>query len=542
MEQLALARKWRPRQFNELVGQQHVVTAMANALNNQKLHHAYLLTGTRGVGKTTIARIIAKCLNCEQGVSANPCGKCNSCQEVDNGRFVDLYEIDAASRTKVEDTRDLLDNVQYAPTKGRYKVYLIDEVHMLSGHSFNALLKTLEEPPEHVKFILATTDPEKMPATVLSRCLQFHLLALLPEQISDHLGVICNKEGINSESEALQLLANAANGSLRDALSLLDQAIAFGNMAIDTTSVRQMLGTIDPSHLFDLIDALIQHQGEQLLSTCSDITTMGCDFAHVLSDLLALLHRISVLQQVPQAANSDEQQLVDLSKRISAEDTQLFYQIGLVGQRDLSLAPSARIGFEVILMRMLAFYPDDSVAATPAPAAPSSQQQKPATRTQQHSTKPAASTNKPQQRNTTANKAATPENNANLDDQRWFDWVQKMQLKGAALILAQNCTILEYNNDQLHLALDAPHKPLLQKKYTDRINDAINQLLGKPIKLNISVKQNVSNTPNEITKQKAQQNQSAAEKNINNDPNVQAIKDHFDAEIISGSIVPNDKT
>ncbi len=546
MEQMALARKWRPRQFSDLVGQQHVVTALVNALSHNKLHHAYLLTGTRGVGKTTLARIFAKCLNCEQGVSATPCGECTSCQEVDAGRFVDLYEIDAASRTKVEDTRDLLDNVQYAPTKGRYKVYLIDEVHMLSGHSFNALLKTLEEPPEHVKFILATTDPEKLPATVLSRCLQFHLLALMPEQISQHCQYICQQENIESEAPALDLLAQAANGSMRDALSLLDQAIAYGNLRIDTNSMREMLGTIDPSHLYDLLDALVARDGDRCLSICAGLVSLGSDFAHVLADLLAALHQLTVMQQAPGVLQTDNEQLTALSQKLNAEDIQLFYQIGLVGQRDLALAPSSRIGFEMVILRMLAFYPNNTnaepaVASKPQPA-------------KQHTPTPTAPAVAP-----SANKATTPSNQsqptrqstqkptvkpvapANNGDQ-WTEWVAKMDVKAAALILAQNCSLAKYEGNTVELLLDPAQKPMLQKKYTDRINDSLNQLLNKDITLIITVSDGVGATPNTIAAGKREQSQQAAEQSIHSNPHVKSIVDTFDAEIISGSIVPNEKT
>ncbi|MDF1795898.1 MAG: DNA polymerase III subunit gamma/tau [Coxiellaceae bacterium] len=525
MSQLALARKWRPRQFNDLVGQQHVVTALVNALTHQKLHHAYLLTGTRGVGKTTIARIFAKCLNCEQGVSATPCGQCNSCEEIDSGRFVDLFEIDAASRTKVEDTRDLLDNVQYAPSKGRYKVYLIDEVHMLSGHSFNALLKTLEEPPEHVKFILATTDPEKLPATVLSRCLQFHLLALLPEQISTHLKLICEKESIPAEEQALMLLAQSANGSLRDALSLLDQAIAFGNLSIKTDDVRQMLGTIDPSHLYDLLDALHQHDGNRLYEICHSLVTLGSDFSHVLADLVTLLHQISVLQLAPGAITEPNPRMQQLSQQLSGEDLQLFYQIGLTGQRDMALAPSPRVGFEMTMMRMLAFYPAADVA--------------PPTNT----TPPAAInkkvTEKPESVQNIENAAQTPAKASPTSPLAvdWANWVGQMKLTGAALLLAQNCSIDRFENDQLHLSLDPLQKPLLQKKYQDRLNDSLNQLHSKTIALTITLAETAAPTPNTMAADKRQQQHQDATKSIHNDKNVKTLMDSFDAKIVEGSIV-----
>lgn len=530
MEQMALARKWRPRQFSDLIGQKHVVTALVNALTHNKLHHAYLLTGTRGVGKTTIARILAKCLNCETGVTATPCGECTSCQEIDSGRFIDLYEIDAASRTKVEDTRDLLDNVQYAPTKGRYKVYLIDEVHMLSGHSFNALLKTLEEPPEHVKFILATTDPEKLPATVLSRCLQFHLLALMPEQIATHCQMICQQENISAEDEALGLLAKAANGSMRDGLSLLDQAIAYGNLKIDTHSVRDMLGTIDPSHLFDIIDALIAKDGDQLMRISQHLVSLGSDFAHVLSDFLSLLHQCSVIQIAPKAVDAPAPRLLAISKQLDAESIQLLYQITLIGQRDLELAPSPRAGFEMVLIRLLAFQPQGQPQPQQQPQPASNQSSKTATTsatTQASKSKPPAQADR--------KPASSPSSD------QWTQWVNDMALSGAARVIAQNCCIAEQNDKAINLHLAPAQKPMLQSKYTQRINDALNQLLKKEIKLTIAVAEPNSHTPSSLAKQQQQHNQQQAEQSIQKNEHVQTIMQTFGAEIVSGSIAPSDK-
>ncbi len=534
---MALARKWRPRQFSDLIGQKHVVTALVNALTHNKLHHAYLLTGTRGVGKTTIARILAKCLNCETGVTATPCGECTSCQEIDSGRFIDLYEIDAASRTKVEDTRDLLDNVQYAPTKGRYKVYLIDEVHMLSGHSFNALLKTLEEPPEHVKFILATTDPEKLPATVLSRCLQFHLLALMPEQIAAHCQMICQQENISAEDEALALLAKAANGSMRDGLSLLDQAIAYGNLKIDTPSVRDMLGTIDPSHLFDIVDALIAKDGDQLMRISQHLVSLGSDFAHILSDFLSLLHQCSVMQIAPNTIDTPDPRLLSASKQLSAESIQLLYQITLIGQRDLELAPSPRAGFEMVLIRLLAFQPQDNNIEPQAKPQPQKQPQS-ASKTPNNTAAASARTpiSKPKPVAQADNK---PIPSPSTD--QWTQWVNDMPLTGAARVIAQNCCIAEHNDTAINLHLDPSQKPMLQSKYTQRINDALNQLLKKEIKLTIAVAEPNSHTPSSLAKQQQQHNQQQAEQSIQKNEHVQTIMQTFGAEIVSGSISPSDK-
>ncbi len=371
MSYLALARKWRPRAFADMVGQTHVLKALTSALSQQRLHHAYLFTGTRGVGKTTIARIFAKSLNCELGVSSTPCGQCSACIEVDTGRFIDLIEVDAASRTKVEDTRDLLENVQYAPTRGRYKIYLIDEVHMLSTSSFNALLKTLEEPPPHVKFLLATTDPQKLPITVLSRCLQFHLKALTSEQIVDRLKFVLTQEAIEFDDASVQLLARAAEGSLRDALSLLDQAIAHGQGLLRENDVRDMLGFVAPTNLSALVAALTAHDVPALMHAAQAMEQFVPDYSNVLAELLSLLHGAAVLQQVPNALYKDNVLCQQLAEKLSAADLQLYYQTGLLGRRDLPLAPSAKEGFEMTLLRMLAFRPfspsgDPQRAKTPA--------------------------------------------------------------------------------------------------------------------------------------------------------------------------------
>jgi DNA polymerase III subunit gamma/tau len=360
MSYQVLARKWRPRNFNEMVGQEHVLRALVNALDHDRLHHAYLFTGTRGVGKTTIARILAKCLNCEQGVSSEPCGECSACVSIAEGRFVDLIEVDAASRTKVEDTRELLDNVQYAPAVGRYKVYLIDEVHMLSSHSFNALLKTLEEPPPHVKFLLATTDPQKLPVTILSRCLQFNLKNLSPERIVEHLQFVMGEEKVPAEEAGLWALARAADGSMRDALSLTDQAIAHGGGKLTEVEVGAMLGTIDLTAIADISRGLANGDGTAVLAVVQRMSEHAPDYTAALGDLLSIWHRVAIAQTVPDALDNrhgDYQLVLELSKALSREDVQLFYQIALLGRRDIALAPEHRAGFEMVLLRMLAFQP-----------------------------------------------------------------------------------------------------------------------------------------------------------------------------------------
>ncbi len=360
MSYQVLARKWRPRIFREMVGQEHVLQALINALDHNRLHHAYLFTGTRGVGKTTIARILAKCLNCETGVSSEPCGQCAACREIAEGRFVDLIEVDAASRTKVEDTRELLENVQYAPTRGRYKVYLIDEVHMLSSHSFNALLKTLEEPPPHVKFLLATTDPQKLPVTILSRCLQFNLKNMNPERIVQHLKFVLEQELVPFEESALWQLGRSADGSMRDAMSLTDQAIAYGSGKITEAEVRAMLGTLDQGAVYDLVTALASYDGRALLGVVEAMSEQAPDYAGALAELLSVLHRIAIAQALPEAVDNshgDRERILHLAQQFPAEDVQLFYQTALLGRRDLPLSPDARTGFEMVLLRMLAFKP-----------------------------------------------------------------------------------------------------------------------------------------------------------------------------------------
>ncbi len=375
MSYQVLARKWRPQTFRQTVGQEHVLQALINALDHNRLHHAYLFTGTRGVGKTTIARILAKCLNCETGVSSEPCGQCSACTEINEGRFVDLIEVDAASRTKVEDTRELLENVQYAPTRGRYKVYLIDEVHMLSSHSFNALLKTLEEPPPHVKFLLATTDPQKLPVTILSRCLQFNLKNMSAERVVGHLQDVLEKEMVPFEESALWQLGRAADGSMRDALSLTDQAIAFGSGKITDADVRAMLGTIDQTLVYQIVEALASLDGKTVLAAVETLSEFSPDYAAALAEMLSVLHRIAIAQVVPEAVDNtygDRRQVLDLAGRIASEDVQLFYQMALLGRKDLPLSPDPRTGFEMVLLRMLAFKPQ-GVVAVPTQKLPNSQ-------------------------------------------------------------------------------------------------------------------------------------------------------------------------
>jgi DNA polymerase-3 subunit gamma/tau len=529
MSYQVLARKWRPRKFAEMVGQEHVLRALINALDNDRLHHAYLFTGTRGVGKTTVARIFAKSLNCESGVSAEPCGTCSACLEIDEGRFVDLIEVDAASRTKVEDTRELLDNVQYAPTRGRYKVYLVDEVHMLSAHSFNALLKTLEEPPPHVKFLLATTDPQKLPATVLSRCLQFNLKRLPPGLIEAHLQHLLEAESLTFELPALRLLARAADGSMRDALSLLDQAIAYGGGGLREADVRSMLGTLERGQVIALLRALAAADAATLLGVIEQLAQQAPDFQDLLAELLSGLQQIAIAQYLPEAVDEnleEREAILELSREMSAEDVQLYYQIGLIGRRDLPLAPDQRAGLEMVLLRMLAFRPGDSAAE--AQAVPHTAVSAPA---RQSRTDAAAG------RPPDPGQPAVP---AAQGDADWRTLVEHMQLKGMLRELAMNCAVKQRDEQRWAMDLDAGCKQLLSKERQQRLQEALSACLGKPVQLDIEVVGEVRDTPAVQQRAEAEMRQAAAVDTIESDPNVKAIQKAFDATLHVDSIRPLD--
>lgn len=540
MSYQVLARKWRPRSFAEMVGQEHVLQALVNGLNADRLHHAYLFTGTRGVGKTTIARIIAKCLNCEQGVSATPCDSCGACTEINQGRFVDLIEVDAASRTKVEDTRDLLDNVQYAPTRGRYKVYLIDEIHMLSTHSFNALLKTLEEPPPHVKFLLATTDPQKIPVTILSRCLQFNLKRLPIGLISAHLQKILDAEGIQSEAAALAEIARAADGSLRDALSLLDQAIAFGGGAVSEVEVRSMLGTIEREYIYDLLDALAEENGAGVLAVVARMAERAPDFGDALADMLLALHSLTLLQTVPAGLPEDapgRPRLEVLAQRLTAEDVQLFYQIALTGRRDLPLAPDPRTGFEMTLLRMLAFRPVNltSVAAPPPRQAPAGQGASAATSS---AAVPKGAAPAPQPVAAApagGRKGPTP---SGSDNPEWNRLAEQLDLNGMARQLAMHCDWGGRNGDKITLRLAPSFAHMRSDSIVQRLEAALAEHFGTPLKLEIELAEPKRETPAERAEQERVDRQRQAVETIERDPNVAAMRETFAAELVPNSIEP----
>ena len=561
MSYQVLARKWRPRKFSELVGQEHVVRALTNALDTGRMHHAYLFTGTRGVGKTTIARIFAKSLNCERGQSADPCGECSVCTSVDEGRFVDLLEIDAASNTGVDDVREVIENAQYAPSRGRFKVYLVDEVHMLSRNAFNALLKTLEEPPPHVKFLLATTDPQKLPVTVLSRCLKFNLKRLLPEQISGQMRHILGAENIAYEDSAIGELARAADGSLRDGLSLLDQAIAYGGGSLHADDVRTMLGSVARGQVLGVLDALAAGDGERLLAECTQIASYSPDFGGVLDDLASVLHRLQLIQLIPgyqpEEGSDDDSALVTLAERMTPEDVQLYYQIATSGRRDLAIAPDARTGFEMAMLRMLAFRPDDGApatraerpAATPSPAAAPQRNSAPAPSARPASVmhQPAADVRPAPRVEPVPAAAVAPVPPAvapiAIDEQglpHWESLIERANLRGPFGLLAQNALLRQRDGNTLVLALQPAHMSLAVEPMVSQMEERIGQALGERIRLRfVGIAANATTeTPAARAAQARDVAQSAAEESIEGDPLVQSLKREFGARVVPQSVKP----
>jgi DNA polymerase-3 subunit gamma/tau len=539
MSYIVLARKWRPKRFAEMVGQEHVLRALSNALDSGKVHHAFLFTGTRGVGKTTVARILAKSLNCETGVSANPCGICAACREIDEGRFVDLIEVDAASRTKVDDTRELLDNVQYAPTRGRYKVYLIDEVHMLSNHSFNALLKTLEEPPPHVKFLLATTDPQKLPVTVLSRCLQFSLKRLSATLIGERLKFIAAAEHLEFEPAAVALLARAAEGSMRDALSLMDQLIAFGGGALNEVNTRSMLGTIDRGHVTRILDALSRQDGPALLAQVQELDRDAPDYDRALIELAALLQRVAIVQIVPDAARQDEEfdaeALARLARAISPEDVQLYYQIALGGRRDMAMAPEPRIGFEMSLLRMLAFRPDS--AATDAGAAPAS-----TSRTALGSAAATAGTagNAVPASNAAVTAAAADPvvKPTTIDAANWAAVMEAANVSGMARQFALNCVPASFENGALRLQFDQSAEHRRTRQIEDKLVQCLSSYFGREIRVVFESSESALITPARRRAMAEQDKTLRAAVAFEEDTAVKGLRERFGAEVDASSVKP----
>jgi DNA polymerase III subunit gamma/tau len=536
MSYQVLARKWRPRNFAEMVGQEHVLRALINALDHDRLHHAFLFTGTRGVGKTTIARILAKSLNCETGMTSRPCGVCSACQEIDAGRFVDLIEVDAASRTGVDDTRELLDNVQYAPSRGRYKVYLIDEVHMLSKSAFNALLKTLEEPPPHVKFLLATTDPQKIPVTVLSRCLQFNLKRLPENLIAGRIIHILGAEKVEYEPAAVTLLAHAADGSLRDGLSLLDQAIAFGGGDVKDADVRSMLGTIERTHVRALLESLAARNGAAVLAAVAHLDERAPDYQLVLDDMASALQRIAVAQAVPAAAAEfDEAELITaMAKRLDPADVQLYYQIALMGKRDLGLAPSPRSGFEMTLLRMLAFQPIDGSPAVTADAGPVLMPQAapvPATKAQATVSGAGASS---------AGAPIASTAPVSWSEPDWNALIESLGLRGAAQQLAANCVYRRREGGILYLEIDKAHQQMVTSQLQGRLEEALSRHYGEPLKVRIQAGEGALVTPAKLGEQREADKLAAARSAIAADPNIQALAEAFGTQVNPELVKPVD--
>ncbi len=527
MSYLVLARKYRPRNFSTLVGQEHVVKALRHALEKQRLHHAYLFTGTRGVGKTTIARILAKCLNCETGITPDPCGKCGACLEIDGGRFVDLLEVDAATNTKVDEMRQLLDTAQYAPTRGRFKVYVIDEVHMLSNSAFNAMLKTLEEPPEHLKFILATTDPQKIPVTVLSRCLQFNLKQMPQVAITEHLARLLAAEEIAFERQALPPLARAAAGSMRDGLSLLDQAISHGAGAVTAANVREMLGAVDATYLLRALDALAAGDGKGLMAIAEEMQSRSLSFDAALADLASLLLQIALAKSVPDALDADLPELeriLGFARGFAADDIQLYYQIAVQGRQDLPQAPDEHSGFVMTLLRMLAFRPEgpgvspSGSLALPAPkASPSAPQAVPQAAAQSATAAPAARTQTP-------------------FGGDWTELVRELKLGGAAKLLADNAELKRQDGGQFDLCIPRTMAYLADKSYSDKLKAALAQRFGGTVTLRVAVGEVEGKSIAAIEQGERNSRQARAADAVRGDPFVRDLVDIFDATVIDDSI------
>jgi DNA polymerase-3 subunit gamma/tau len=514
MSYQVLARKWRPRNFASLVGQEHVVRALRHALEHDRLHHAYLFTGTRGVGKTTLARILAKCLNCETGITAEPCGQCSACQEIDGGRFVDLLEVDAATNTRVDEMRQLLDTAQYAPTRGRFKVYVIDEVHMLSNSAFNAMLKTLEEPPEHLKFVLATTDPQRIPVTVLSRCLQFNLKQMPPAAVAVHLARLLGSEGIAFEPPALQLIGRAASGSMRDALSLLDQAIAHGAGRIVTEDVRDMLGAVDQTYLLRLLEGVAQGDGAVLMAIAGEMQSRSLSFDAALQDLAGMLLKLAVAHAVPDALEGDlpeRERFLALAARLDAENVQLCYQIALQGREDLALAPDEHAGFVMTLLRMLAFRPEDGAprAALPAGAVAPAPARRP------------------------AGGGAAPSSSFDGD---WPELVRRLAVAGAARELARNSSLVRHADGAIELMVPKAMAHLAERNYLDKLKAALEQHLGRVVALKVAVGEVVSGTAAAIEADEREARRADAAKAVQQDKFVQDLVDIFDAKVVGSTI------
>lgn len=538
MSYQVLARKWRPKNFSEMAGQTHVLQTLTHALEQKRLHHAYLFTGTRGVGKTTVARILARCLNCEQGITATPCGVCDACREITEGRFIDLIEVDAASRTRVEDTRELLENVQYAPARGRFKVYLIDEVHMLSTHSFNALLKTLEEPPPHVKFLLATTDPQKLPVTVLSRCLQFHLKNLAPAQIVSYLQSVLAAEQISFEEEALWHLARAASGSMRDALTLLDQSIAFGAGSVQTAAVNSLLGTSDFTVVFDLLRLLGSRDAAGLLDAASAASANNPDYTRLIEQMLTVLHRTAIAQTLPQAVDNsegDREQVKQLAASLTAEDVQLYYQICLQTLQEMAIAPDRRISFEMGLLRMLAFSPDvflNSSAPDNTHAAGESEKKKPEL-TRAIVVKPEIPEMPEAPEPQPELKTAAPAADVAVD---WYALVQSCELSGISGNILWNCILESVEGNTYRLLLDQNQSALFTPEQQLVIAEALSSVVGSTVQVLVRIAAFEQETPAGRRRREKNEAIAAVHRKFYEDEGVMALLQTFNATVEQESL------
>lgn len=566
MSYQVLARKWRPSNFSEVAGQAHVLKSLINALDNERLHHAYLFTGTRGVGKTTLARILAKCLNCEEGISSVPCEKCDSCIEINEGRFIDLIEVDAASRTKVEDTRELLDNVQYSPSRGRFKVYLIDEVHMLSNHSFNALLKTLEEPPPHVKFLLATTDPQKLPITILSRCLQFNLKNLSPQLIAEYLESVLQKESIESEEEALWQIATSASGSMRDALTLVDQAISYCEGRVATAGVIEMLGVPPQSQVYALLKAMASRSVATILKLIRDIAEQTPDYSHTLDSLLSTLHRIAIAQIEPKAVDNshgDMAQIVELASLISAEDVQLYYQMGVKGREDLRLSAEVRTAFEMLLIRMLVFSPNyvepEKPAAEPVPgeqdraqeaaqpvekkknklAAPANASKAP-TPPEPLAAAEEDSSEAPAEEPSEAHKPDQQEVSlATLDQQGWLRLYPSLVISGIAANVLANSDFQRVDGQDMYFVLDRSQSAVFTEELLPKISQALSEHFAAAVNVHIEIGETHNETPALLSQRLKEERHAAMVTDFESDENVQELLKRFSGTLAKESIAPH---
>jgi DNA polymerase-3 subunit gamma/tau len=533
-----LARKWRPRSFTELVGQEHVVRALVNALREKRLHHAWLFTGTRGVGKTTLARIVAKALNCETGVTDAPCGTCRACTEIDAGRFVDLIELDAASNTQVDNMRELLENALYAPTAGRYKVYIIDEVHMLSRSAFNAMLKTLEEPPEHVKFVLATTDPQKIPVTVLSRCLQFNLKQIPPAQIQGQLAKVLEAEAIAFEAPALAAIARAAQGSLRDALSLLDQAIAHGAGKVELEATRAMLGAVDQTYLHAILRSLARADGAQLIAEADKMAQRSLSFESALQDLGTLLHRLALVQIVPQAAPDEDPEtpaVRELASLFGPEELQLYYQIVVQARTEIGCAPDEYAGFTMALLRMLAFAPAGKKPGERATQAKGERAVEPPATRAAPVESPAATAAPATQANASVDTALHP---PDKDPNAWVAIVEKLGVAGMARVLAERCELARFDAQRIELRLPKAHERLLEKPYEERLKAALRKQFGEAVRISISLGEAEGSSPSAMAERERERRQANAVAEIEQDPFVRHLVENFDARVNENSIKP----